>query len=79
MTDINPLKIQQLHTMLTTAEHPVIVTHMRPDGDAIGSSMGMYHMLREIYSKQAKVAIANPAPGYLDFMFSEDNLGPEKE
>ena len=60
------------HNRLEAASRPVIVTHMKPDGDAIGSSMGMYHMLREIYSKQAKVAIANPAPGYLDFMFSED-------
>lgn len=60
------------HNRLEASSRPVIVTHMKPDGDAIGSSMGMYHILREIYSKQAKVAIANPAPGYLDFLFSED-------
>ena len=61
------------HNRLEASSRPVIVTHMKPDGDAIGSSMGMYHILREIYSKQAKVAIANPAPGYLDYLFSEDS------
>ena len=61
------------HNRLEASSRPVIVTHMKPDGDAIGSSMGMYHILREIYSKQAKVAIVNPAPGYLDYLFSEDS------
>ena len=60
------------HSRLVTASRPVIVTHMKPDGDAIGSSMGMYHTLHTIYSKHAKVAIANPAPAYLDYLFDEE-------
>ena len=63
--------INALHTRLSAASRPVIVTHMKPDGDAIGSSMGMYHTLRQIYSLTPKVAIANPAPGYLDFLLPE--------
>ncbi len=64
--------IHTLHTRLSQASNPVIVTHMKPDGDAIGSSMGMYHTLKNIYSKNAKVALANPAPVYLDFLFPEE-------
>lgn len=64
--------IHTLHTRLSQVSNPVIVTHMKPDGDAIGSSMGMYHTLRNTYSKNAKVALVNPAPAYLDFLLPED-------
>lgn len=63
--------IQQLHNMLSATEHPVIVTHMRPDGDAIGSSIGMYHTLK-LYGKRAKVALVNANPANLDFLLSDD-------
>lgn len=70
MTDLNSDKILKLHHMLISARHPVIVTHMRPDGDAIGSSMGLYHTLKS-YGKRAKVALVNPAPSNLDFLLSD--------
>ena len=71
MTDIYSDKILLLHDMLTSAEHPVIVTHMRPDGDAIGSSMGMYHTLKK-YGKNPVVALVNPAPSNLDFLLPDE-------
>ena len=61
-----------LDGLLSSARHPVIVSHMKPDGDAIGSCMGMYHFLRQTYRSEAKVALANPAPWYLDFLIPED-------
>lgn len=67
MTGIKQDDIDKLHQMLSATEHPVIVTHTRPDGDAIGSSMGMYHFLK-LYEKRAKVALVNPAPSNLDFL-----------
>lgn len=69
--------INTLHSKLSAASRPVIVTHMKPDGDAIGSSMGMYHLLTQIYSSDAKIALADPAPGYLDYLMPEsltDNI-----
>ena len=53
--------------MLSAAENIVIVTHMKPDGDAIGSSMGLYHTLK-LYGKQAKVAVADPVPSSISFL-----------
>jgi phosphoesterase RecJ-like protein len=71
MNVINTDKTDRLHHMLSSSSRPVIVTHMRPDGDAIGSSMGMYHILKA-YGRKAKVALVNPAPSNLDFLFSND-------
>lgn len=71
MDIIKSENIQKLHGMLTSAQSPVIVTHMRPDGDAIGSSLGIYHTLR-LYGKKAKLALVNAAPANLDFLFSPE-------
>lgn len=67
MKSIDSEKICRLDKMLTAAERIVIVTHMKPDGDAIGSSIAMYHMLK-LYGKSAKVAVANPVPSNLTFL-----------
>ena len=67
-------KILQLHTLISNAERPVIVTHMRPDGDAIGSSMAMYHYMKSC-GKSPKVVLADPAPSNLDFLLPEDISG----
>jgi phosphoesterase RecJ-like protein len=72
MKDINSGSIENLERLISDSGRICIVTHMKPDGDAIGSSMGMYHVLKEIYSSNPKVAIANPAPAYLDFLLAED-------
>ena len=69
---ISTESVDILHGLLSTAQHPVIVSHMKPDGDAIGSCMGMYHLLHNKYNSDAKVALANPAPWYLDFLTDID-------
>ena len=73
MTEFNTDNILKLHTMLSSAGRPVIVTHTKPDGDAMGSSLGMYHTLK-LYGKSPKIAIADPPPSNLDFLTTEDCL-----
>lgn len=38
-------KIAKVEDLLNKADKAVIVTHVSPDGDAIGSSLGLYHYL----------------------------------
>ena len=59
--------IRKLDALLLSADRPVIVTHMRPDGDALGSSTGMFHALRA-YQKHPVIVLMNPAPANLDFL-----------
>ena len=63
--------IRKLDALLLSADRPVIVTHMRPDGDALGSSTGMFHALRA-YQKHPVIVLMNPAPANLDFLLPED-------
>ena len=67
MDFIDSDKTHQLYALLSDSVRPVIATHMRPDGDAIGSCIGMYHLLKS-YGKEVKVALVNPAPANLDFL-----------
>ena len=47
-------KIQKAQKYVEKGESFVIVTHVSPDGDALGSSLGLYHFL----SAYGKVNVA---------------------
>jgi phosphoesterase RecJ-like protein len=44
-----------------------IVTHWSPDGDAMGSSLALYHFLK-ILKKKVKVIVPNDYPGFLKWL-----------
>lgn len=45
----------------------LIVTHIRPDGDAIGSALGVYHVLKDM-GKTLHVVVDEGVPDYLRFL-----------
>ena len=49
------------------AQRILLLTHIGPDSDAIGSLLGMAHLLRAI-GKDVVAACADPAPDYTRFM-----------
>ena len=49
------------------ADKIVIVTHVSPDGDAIGSSLGLWHFL-ELQEKTVNVIVPNAFPDFLRWM-----------
>lgn len=67
MEDINSDNIQTLLTLIDRASSPVIVTHMKPDGDAMGSSIALYHFLAA-EGRKAKIVISDRYPSYLGFL-----------
>ena len=58
---------QQFLDMVQAAERIAVSTHMRPDGDALGSSGAMYHWLRS-KGKEAIVVLSDPAPDTVKFI-----------
>lgn len=67
MEDINSRNILTLSGLIEESSHPVIVTHMKPDGDAMGSSVALYHFL-EATGRKAKIVINDRYPSYLGFL-----------
>ena len=58
MQDVNSGNIQRLEAMITEARKISIVTHQKPDGDAMGSSIALYHFL-SMYGKDSVRIILN--------------------
>ena len=71
MTDITPCNIDSLISIINKAEKIAIVSHMKPDGDAIGSTSGMYHFLGLCGKEHRKIVLSHRAPGYLDFLYDK--------
>ena len=55
--------------LIEKAHHIVIFTHMAPDGDAMGSSLALYH-----YVKNAIVIVPNAFPAFLAWMPGADKI-----
>ena len=59
--------IEKASKLIDSAENIVIVTHVSPDGDAIGSSLGLLHFL-ETQEKNVHVVVPNAFPDFLRWM-----------
>ena len=62
MENLNDLK-----KLLSSPKDIVITSHRNPDGDAIGSSLGLLHYLRR-QGHSVKVATPSEYPDFLDWM-----------
>lgn len=59
--------MEQLKKQLQEAKHILITTHKSPDGDAIGSSLGLYMFLKKI-NKNVSVVVPDAFPDFLNWM-----------
>ena len=57
----NRSSIAELLVLLHERQTFLVTSHARPDGDAIGSALGLAHLLREL-GKEVTVAFADPIP-----------------
>lgn len=61
-------KIQKAKKYVEKGENFVIVTHVSPDGDALGSSLGLYHFLLEYGKENVTVIVPNDFPQFYKWM-----------
>jgi phosphoesterase RecJ-like protein len=59
--------IQALRHLLAEPKKVVILTHRNPDGDAIGSSLALYHLLKK-QGHDPVVVCPSEYPGFLEWM-----------
>jgi phosphoesterase RecJ-like protein len=59
--------IQEFYTQLTSPKKIVITTHQKPDGDAMGSSLGLYHFLVQFGHQVTVISPTNWA-NFLNWM-----------
>ena len=66
--------IQKAKKLAFRYDKIVIVTHQAPDGDALGSSLGLYHFLKESGKKDVQVIVPNDYPVFLHWMPGAKNV-----
>ena len=65
---------QELKSLLKgTSKNIIIVTHKNPDGDAMGSSLGLYHILKNA-GHTVRVITPNDYPTFLKWMPGEKEV-----
>lgn len=69
---IDAVKVDKLAELTRLASKIAVVTHMKPDGDAMGSSLAMYRFLKESVSGQVCIVLNDRYPGNLSFMVAPE-------
>src|ERR1043166_3670166 len=70
---MNKDEVSKVKTLLSTPERVVIVTHRSPDGDAIGSSLGLASFLKK-KGHDVRVIVPNDFPLFLKWMPGADKI-----
>ncbi len=65
--------VSEFRIWMGWADRYVILTHMGPDGDAIGSSLGLYHYLKG-KGKDVVVIVPDSAPDYLTWLPGAEDI-----
>ncbi|EZH73288.1 exopolyphosphatase [Aquimarina atlantica] len=70
---MNTTEINKIRGLLSSSKNIVIVTHKNPDGDAIGSSLALYHYLISL-GHNVTVITPNDYPLFLKWMPGENTI-----
>jgi phosphoesterase RecJ-like protein len=70
---MNKEDIYNLKQVLSTPKKIVIVPHKNPDGDAMGSTLGLYHYFNKLHHHVIVIA-PNDYPEFLKWMPAEDTV-----
>ena len=65
--------IEQFYPILNQPFKAVITAHQKPDGDAMGSTLGLYHFLKQLGHDVTVISPTNWAP-FLDWMPGVDQV-----
>ncbi|GLB53836.1 exopolyphosphatase [Neptunitalea chrysea] len=70
---MNEFEIAKVQALLKSAKNIVIIPHKNPDGDAIGSTLGLYHYLT-LKSLNVTVVSPNDYPAFLKWIPGENTI-----
>jgi len=67
---------KEIWNKIEKSDNIVLISHVNPDGDALGSSLSMYNILKNMNKKVTIVNMTEPAK-YLDFLPNFDKVRKE--
>jgi len=70
---MNTEEVNKVKSLLNKPKRVIIVTHKSPDGDAIGSSLGLYNLLLK-KGHQVTVIVPNEYPAFLHWLPGDEKV-----
>ena len=70
---LNINNISELIDLIAGSDRLLVTTHTNPDGDAIGSSLAMYHFLKGL-GKEVSVVVPNHYPAFISWLPGNDQI-----
>jgi len=67
------MNFKEIKELLNTPKNVIITTHKNPDGDAIGSSLALFHYLKSL-KHQVTVITPNEYPDFLKWVPGEEQI-----
>lgn len=67
MQHLNETQLSELKQLLASPKKIAIIPHRNVDGDAMGSTLGLYHILKQL-NHTIKVVVPNEIPDYLQWI-----------
>jgi phosphoesterase RecJ-like protein len=67
MSNVRPIGLSELCDLLLSIENPLVVMHIRPDGDTVGSAAALAEIFKEL-GKNAPYTCADEIPERLQFL-----------
>ena len=69
---------REVESKIKNSKHAVILSHRSPDGDSVGSSLALYHFLKN-YISHVQVITPDPAPKFLSWLNGFDAIANYQE
>ncbi|MBW6482875.1 MAG: bifunctional oligoribonuclease/PAP phosphatase NrnA [Vicingaceae bacterium] len=66
--------MEEMKQVINKAKKIVITTHKNPDGDAIGSSLALFHFFKNIKKNNVEVIVPDSFPDFLNWMTDADKV-----
>lgn len=70
---IDEKSVLEVQKLIENSNQILITTHLSPDGDALGASLGLYHFLK-LKNKNVKLMVPNSFPYFLKWMAGSDEI-----
>lgn len=64
---ISPASLEAVRLLLASGNNFVVLAHKNPDGDAVGSSLALFHYIKNL-GKNVKVVLPNAFPEFLSWL-----------
>lgn len=62
------MSLEQLDISIKNSKNILLVSHINPDGDTLGSMCGMYHLIKDNYKKKCEMVIVSKLPSVYEFL-----------